>query len=166
MKNTSVYISTIALLGLFAGGSITILFIIVPFWHSLTPNELMLWFNHYGARVGITMLPMQIIPFILSIYAYISVRKRNEDGKGLWLWVNVSNIIILIMLLAYFLPINFQFVNQTMNPNEVPSELIRWEIIHIARTILTVLSAILAIIAYFKLVRNSIYINMKPSNIL
>src|SRR5690606_41747976 len=74
----------------------TTLFRSIPFWHSLNPNELMLWFNHYGARVGITMLPMQIIPFILSIYAYVSVRKRNEDGKGLWLWVNVSNIIILI----------------------------------------------------------------------
>lgn len=167
MKNTLVYISTIALLGLFAGGSITILFIIVPFWHSLPAEELMLWFHNYGARTGITMLPMQIIPFILSIYAYFSVRKRDEDGKGLWLWVNVTNIIILIMLLAYFLPINFQFVNQTMNPNEVPSELIRWEIIHIARTILTVLSTVLAIIAYFKLVKNChLNFNTKTSNIL
>ena len=163
MKGISLYITTIALLWLFAGGSITILFIIIPFWHSLTPNELLLWFNHYGVRVGITMLPMQVIPFILSICAYISVKKRNEDGKGLWLWVNVSNIIILIMLLAYFLPVNFQFVNQTMNPDEVPSELIRWEIIHIARTVLTGLSAVLAIIAYFKLVRNSIFINMNQA---
>lgn len=153
MKNLSLYITTIALLGLFAGGSITILFIIVPFWHSLPAEELMLWFHNYGARTGITMLPMQIIPFILSIYAYFSVRKRDEDGKGLWLWVNVTNIIVLIMLLAYFLPINFQFVNQTMNPTEVPSELIRWEIIHIARTILTVISTVLAIIAYFRLIR-------------
>lgn len=165
MKNISLYITTIALLGLFAGGSITILFIIVPFWHSLTPNELMIWFSQYGARVGITMLPMQIIPFILSIYTYISVRKKNEHGSNFWLLVNVSNIIILIMLLAYFLPINFQFVNQTMNPSEVPSELIRWEIIHIARTILTVLSTVLAIIAYFRLTRKFMFINMKPSNI-
>lgn len=166
MKNTLVYISTIALLGLFAGSSITILFIVIPFWHSLTPNELMLWFSHYGARVGVTMLPMEIVPLILSIFAYIAVKKRNEEGKGLWLWVNVSNIVVLMMLLVYFLPINFQFVTQTMDPNDVPKELIRWEIIHIARTILTVLSTVLAILAYFKFYRNFINTNMKSSSIL
>jgi hypothetical protein len=116
--------------------------------------------------VGITMLPMQITPLILSIWAYNLARKRNEEGKDLWFWVNVSNVIILIMFLAYYLPVNLQFVNQTMNPNDVPSELARWEIIHIARTTLAVLSTVLAIIAYFKLVRNFIYINMKPSHTL
>lgn len=166
MKNTSVYISTIALLGFFAGGNIIIWFIILPFWQSLPASELMQWFNNYGPRVGITMLPMQIIPLILSIWAYNLVRKRDIEGKGLWLWVNVSNVIILIMFLAYYLPVNLQFVNQTMNPNDVPSELVRWEIIHIARTILAVLSTVLAIIAYFKLVRNFIYINMTPSHTL
>jgi len=166
MKNTSVYISAIALLGLFAGGNIIIWFIILPFWQSLPANELMQWFSNYGPRVGITMLPMQIIPLILSIWAYNLTRKRDIEGKGLWLWVNVSNVVILIMFLAYYLPVNLQFVNQTMNPDDVPSELVRWEMIHIARTILAVLSTLLAIIAYFKLVRNFIYINMKPSHTL
>lgn len=155
MRNTSVYTTTIALLGLFSGGSITILFIVVPFWHSLLPQELMLWFTHYGAKVGITMLPMQIIPFILSIYSYFLAKKRNQEGQSLWVWVNVSNIIILIMLLAYYLPVNIQFVNQAMDPASVPAELIRWEQIHVARTILTVLSTVLGIVAYTKLVKNS-----------
>lgn len=154
-KNIAFYITTIALLGLFAGGSITILFIIVPFWYSLTPAELMLWFNHYGVRVGITMLPMEIVPLLLSIYAYFSLRKRNEGGKALWLWVNISNIIILVMFLAYFLPVNFQFLNQRMDPAEVSKELVRWELIHITRTILAVLSTVLAILAYSKLVKNT-----------
>lgn len=166
MKNTSVYISTIALLGLFTGGNIIIWFIVLPFWQSLPANELMQWFHNYGPRVGITMLPMQIIPLVLSIWAYNLVRKKDIEGKGLWLWVNVSNVTILIMFLVYYLPVNLQFVNQTMNPNVVSSELVRWEIIHIARTILAVLSTVLAIIAYFKLVRNFIYINMKPSHTL
>ncbi|MGO1242728.1 MAG: DUF1772 domain-containing protein [Sphingobacterium sp.] len=161
MKNTSVYISAITLLGLFAGGNIIIWFIVLPFWQSLPANELMQWFNNYGPRVGITMLPMQIIPLSLSIWVYNLALERNEESKGLWLWVNVSNIIILIMFLTYYLPVNLQFVNQTMNPDNVPSELMRWEIIHIARTILAVLSTALAIIAYFKLVRNFIYINIK-----
>lgn len=166
MKNTSVYLSTIALMGLFAGSGITILFIIVPFWHSLSSHELMQWFSNYGPRVGITMLPMQIIPLILSIWAYKLARKRNEEGKDLWLWVNVSNSMMLMMFLVYYLPVNLQFVNQTMHPSDVPSELVRWEIIHIVRVILSVLSTVLAIIAYFKLVRNLIYIKMETSNIL
>ena len=164
MKNTLVYISTIVLLALFAGGSITIMFVVVPFWHSLSPNELMLWFHNFGPRVGITMLPMQFVPFFLSIYLYILARKRKEESRGLWLWINASNIIILIMLLAYFLPVNFQFVNQTLNPDDVPSELIRWEVIHIARTIFTVLSTVLAICAYSKLVRSFVCVNVKTSS--
>lgn len=166
MKNPILYISTIALLGLFAGGSIIIWFIVLPFWQSLSADELMQWFNNYGPRIGITMLPMQIIPLVLSIWAYNLVRKKDIEGKSLWLWVNISNLIMLIMFLAYYLPVNLQFVNQTMNPKDVSSELVRWEIIHIARTLLAISSTVLAIIAYFKLVRNFIYINMEKNNIL
>ncbi|MDN3710409.1 hypothetical protein QW060_26685 [Myroides ceti] len=43
MKNTLFYNITIALSGLFAGGCITILFILVPFWKSCHQQNL--WFG-------------------------------------------------------------------------------------------------------------------------
>lgn len=154
MKKTStIQVITVALLGLFAGGCITVLCILLPFWHSLSPNELMQWFHNYGPIVAITMLPMQIIPFLLSLYIYFSLRKTKNKGKESWLWVNISNIIILLMLLAYFLPVNIEFVNQTMNPAFVPAELARWEMIHVARTALTVASVVFAVIGFLTLLK-------------
>lgn len=156
MKSTLVYIWSIALLALFAGGSITILFVLIPFWQSLQPEAVMEWFRNFGTRVGITMLPMQLIPLFMSVYAYFLAKKLKEEGKNLWIWAIVSHIIILIMLFAYYLPVNFSFVNKTMDPTNVPSELIRWEIIHIARTILSVLSTVLAILACSSHLKNYI----------
>lgn len=152
MKNISIQAWTIALLGLFAGGCITVMFILLPFWHSLSSSELMQWFHNYGPTIAATMLPMQIIPFLLSIYIYFSLRKNTGISKTLWLWVSISNTIILIMLLAYFLPINIELVNQSMNPANVPSELNRWETIHAARTALTIFSVATAVAAHSKLI--------------
>lgn len=156
MKNTLFYITTIALSGLFAGGCITILFVLVPFWQSLPARELMVWFSNNGPRVGITMLPMQILPLLFTVYAYILARKSKEKDKVIWFWANVSNAIILIMFLAYYLSVNLQFIDQTMSTDDVPFELVRWEMIHIARTILTILSTVLAIVAYFRYVEKGI----------
>lgn len=148
MKNVFIQPLTIALLGLFAGGCIAVLCILIPFWHSLSPSELMLWFHNYGPTVAVTMLPMQIIPLLLSIYIYFLLRKTSGSAKNMWLWVNTSNVVVLIMLLVYFVPVNIELVNQTMNPAIVPSELARWEAIHVARTALTVFSTALAVVAY------------------
>ncbi len=150
MKNTLFYNITIALSGLFAGGCITILFILVPFWKSLPPTELMVWFSHNGPYVGITMLPMQILPLLFTTYAYILARKNKEKSKEIWLYANISNGIILLMFVGYYLSVNLQFINQTMNPDDVAFELQRWEMIHFARTILAILSTVLAIVAYFR----------------
>lgn len=155
MKNIVIQTTTIALLGLFAGGCITVLFILLPFWHSLTPTELMQWFHNYGPTIAITMLPMQIIPFLLALYAYYAMIKAKNKSKDVWLWATISNIIILVMLLVYFLPVNLEFVNQTMNPSSVPTELARWEAIHAARTVLAVLSTVLGVVAFMRLAKNS-----------
>ena len=153
MKNITLQVATTMLLGLFAGGCIAVMFVIVPFWHSLSAGELMLWFHNYGPTVAITMLPMQIIPFLLSLYIYFSLRKNNSSDKSLWFWINISNILILLMLLAYFIPVNVEFVNQTMNLDKVPEELTRWGMIHAARTGLTVCSAVAAVAACATVIR-------------
>lgn len=124
-----------------------ILFILVPVWQSLAPKEVLDWFSNFGARVGITMVPMQVIPLILSMYAwYISA----GTVRLLWLMTNISNGIILLMLPVYFLPVNFSFVNSTISLDNVPSELVTWEIVHIIRTFLTILSVVFAVIAMLK----------------
>jgi uncharacterized membrane protein len=145
MKTANVYSWTIALLGLFAGGCITILFILVPFWFRLPPDNLMQWFTDFGPIVGITMLPMEVAPLLLSLVAYYKTRKSYPESRTMWIVVNLSNILILISFLVYFLPVNLSFVEHSIAPGAVAAELKRWQLIHIARTILSVLSIVLAI---------------------
>ncbi len=145
MKIAALYFFAIALLGLFAGGCITILFIIIPFWLRLPPENLMQWFTDYGARVGITMLPMEIAPLLLCLAAYFKVKKIHPESKRMWLIVNISNALVLAGFFIYFLPVNISFVTHSISSNEVNAELKRWELMHIARTILSVLSTAVAI---------------------
>jgi hypothetical protein len=145
MKTAALFSWTIALLGLFAGGCITILFILVPFWFTLPAQNLMQWFTDFGPIVGITMLPMEIAPLVLSLIAYFKTRKHDRESKSLWIIINLSNILILLSFFAYFLPVNLSFVQQSLPERDVPAELKRWELIHVARTILSVLSMVLAI---------------------
>ncbi|MDN3710410.1 hypothetical protein QW060_26690 [Myroides ceti] len=56
--------------------------------------------SHNGPHVGITMLPMQILPLLFTAYAYILARKNKEKSKEIWLYANISNGIILLMFLV------------------------------------------------------------------
>ena len=147
MKSFSIYIWTTALLGLFAGGAITVLFVLVPFWKSLEPTGVMDWFQNFGWQIGITMAPMEFIPFLFSIIAYFMARKANDTGKNLWLCVIISNVIILAMLPLYFIPVNLSFIRKTILPENVHAEMVRWEMVHIARTVFSVLSFVIGILA-------------------
>ena len=153
MKIFSIYIWTIAFLGLLAGAAIFILFVLLPSWQAMQPEAFMEWVKDFGGRIGFVMLPMEMIPLLLSIYIFFRTRKSNDAGKNLWLWVNVCNVIVLVMLFAYFIPINLSFINKTMLPENVPAELKRWQMIHTARTIFIVLSLVLAIAAVSKAVK-------------
>jgi hypothetical protein len=147
MKNSSLCIWTTAFLSILAGGAILILFILVPFWQTLSPDAFMEWVKNFGNRLGFTMLPMEMIPFLLSIAAYFVAKKANDGGKNLWLGVMVCNVIVLAMLLIYFIPVNLSFINKTIAPENVPGELVKWKMIHTARTIFIVLSMVLGILA-------------------
>ncbi len=83
MKTAALYTWTVALLGLFAGGCITILFILVPFWFTLPPQNLMQWFTDFGPTVGFTMLPMEIAPLLLSVIAYYKTQKVYRESRTL-----------------------------------------------------------------------------------
>jgi hypothetical protein len=161
MKRIVVYILTIAVLALFAGGAIIVLFILLPFWQSLEPHSLMEWFQNFGGITGITMMPMEIISLLFSMYSYLLAKKSKEEGKNLWLLVNASNILILVLFFIYFLPINISFAKETINPNTIAAELVRWKIIHAGRTVLTLVSTALAIVAFLKMYRNIVLIKQR-----
>lgn len=157
MKNISLYLWTTALLALFAGGAIFILFILIPYWQTLQSIELIHFFQDFGGRVAAVMLLMEVFSLVLSVFAFTAARKNNETEKKLWLVVNISNALILLTLFLYFIPVNLSFINGTISRDAVPAELVRWKIVHGIRTALTMLSAAVAILAVAKLVKRTVH---------
>jgi len=139
MRTPLLFTLTLAMLALFTGGCVTILFIVVPFWYTLSPTEFMDWFTAFGPRIGITMLPMEVIPLVLSMICFFHAQKNGFPTKG-WIVVCAANILMMLSFFIYFLPVNLSFLNHTINVNEVGEELARWEAIHTGRTILAVVS--------------------------
>ncbi|HET6991408.1 MAG TPA: hypothetical protein VFJ43_08800 [Bacteroidia bacterium] len=154
MKNFSLQLWTIALLGLFSGGAIVILLILVPSWQTMQPDAFMDWVGNFGSRLGFTMVPMEMIPFLLSIICFFVARKNNQAGKNLWLAIIISNVIILAMLFVYFIPVNLSFIHKTFPSENVADELMKWKMIHAARTALTVMNFVLGIFAVKKSLKN------------
>lgn len=138
---TTVSILAVALLSLFAGGAINILFILIPFWKTLEPASVMKWFNDFGGTIGITMMPVEITSLLISIYAFILARKTNSSSEKSWLLINISNIFVLAIFFIYFLPVNLRFLHNTMPPQNVSAELLRWQYMHIIRTVFILFSA-------------------------
>jgi hypothetical protein len=150
MKKFSLQLWTVALLGLFSGGAVVILLILVPSWQEMQPDAFMEWVGNFGSRLGFTMVPMEMIPFVLSIVCFFIARKNNQAGKKFWLAIIISNVVILAMLIVYFIPVNLSFIHKTFPAEKVADELVKWKMIHAARTALTVINFVLGIFAVKK----------------
>jgi hypothetical protein len=147
MNNRLLCSITSSLLALFAGGSITILFILIPFWKTLAPAGVDDWFRNFGSSIGLTMMSLELLPFLFSILTFARVKGEGERQRALWLGVNILNLLVLLLFFVYFLPVNLSFIKDTIAPEAMPKELVRWQVIHAFRTLLAVLSAAFSIAA-------------------
>jgi hypothetical protein len=148
MKHFLLKLWTIVFLSLFAGAAIFVLFVMVPAWKYMDPEEVMNWFKNLGSTIGLVMMPMEIIPLILSGVLFMKLRRENSRASHMWMWVNCLNVAVLISFFVYFLPVNMQFINGTMAAQAIPAELDTWKMVHALRTIAIVLSVIIAIRAF------------------
>ena len=125
---------------LFTGGCIVILFVLVPFWQQSPAEDFLSWFSTYSTNIAMTMLPLEVIPLILStVICYVAFRQK-EDNRKWWLYNLLSNIAILLLFFVYFMPANSSMSLGTITIEQVANEIAKWEKYHIARTALTALS--------------------------
>jgi hypothetical protein len=135
------YAFTATALALFTLGCLVILFAFVPRWQQQPPAEFIQWFGQHGKTIGAVMLPLEMIPFVLSLRALVKSRAaRNTTGP--WVCVNLCNAAILALFVFYFLPVNGAFMNGAMPLPEVPEALHDWQRFHVIRTILSALAVL------------------------
>ncbi|RXM53491.1 MULTISPECIES: anthrone oxygenase family protein [unclassified Chryseobacterium] len=151
MKKDS-YLPILSLIthSLFVGGCSVILFVLVPFWQKITAEEFLVWFSSNSKSVGLTMLPLEAIPLLISISTYIIAYKQKLNTKNLWFYNLLCNVVILIMFFLYFMPANTAMASKTIPIEHVAQELKRWELLHILRTLLAILSILFCGIAIKK----------------
>jgi hypothetical protein len=141
-NNSSLSMVSLSLLSSFAGGCLIVLFVLVPFWQNSTAEIFLTWFAANSSAVGLTMLPMEVLPLITSAVLYFVARKQKKSNQNLWLLTNICNIIILAMFIVYFLPTNTAMASGTFSADKVSAELQQWKTMHIVRTILSALSVV------------------------
>ena len=135
------YAVTVMALALFALGCLVILFVFVPKWQQQPPVEFLQWFAQNGKTIGVIMLPLEMIPLVLSVAALIKSRAVRRT-MGPWLLVNLCNVAILALFVFYFLPVNRAFMAGSMPLLEVPAALREWQHFHSIRTVLAGLAVL------------------------
>lgn len=135
---------------LFTGGCFLILFVLVPFWQQSSAENFLSWFSVNSSNIAITMLPLEVIPLLLSVITY-SITFKNKDNSRKWWFFNLlSNIAILLLFFVYFMPANSSMHSGTIAIENVANELVKWEKYHIVRTFLTILSILFCIVGIKK----------------
>lgn len=146
-SNFNLYTVTAIALSVFAGGCLVVLLGFVPMWKQLQPAEFLQWFSENGKTIGVIMLPLEMIPFTLSVRSYLKLRKTQGSSRTMLLLANICNMIILAMFFMYFLPVNASFLDGSMPFEKVSEALNNWQYFHLNRTILSILAAIFGILA-------------------
>ena len=151
MKRVLPFIAIISIAA-FAGNMINIGLSYGVHWKSLKSIEFMevfaIDFPLLLAPTAATLLPAFISTLILFF-----ISKKNSSTKKYWFYSLMSLLVINVITVAYFLPLNLDFVNQKIVPLEVEGKLNSWLIFHWLRIILAICSAVFAIKALKKIIK-------------
>lgn len=147
MRNLAIL--TIIALGAFTGNMINIGLSYGIHWLSLEPVAFMETFaTDFPLLLGptaVTLLPA----FLGTVFLYFASKKGSSSRK-LWLYTLIGLLIINIQTTTYHLPLNLDFVSQSIELDKVSGKLSTWMVFHWVRVILAVISCVLAILAFEK----------------
>jgi hypothetical protein len=147
---------------LFAVACLVILIDFVPMWQNLSPSTFLQWFADHGKDVGKVMLPLEIMPLMLSLNCYIRSAKQHDPIMKKLFSTCICNFVILAMFFLYFLPLNSSFMNQSLHIAEVRQALADWQFFHVIRTIIAFIAAMFSLLSVMP-VRQSIVIRQKTA---
>jgi hypothetical protein len=128
-------------LTLFAAGCLIILWVFVPMWQQAAPAEFLNWLSRNGKKVGAVMLPLEMAPLFLSLFAYVKAKRQNQPFSSWLAAINILNLCMISLFFLYFLPVNARLMDGTIALNKVGDTLLSWKTLHLVRTGLAMVAA-------------------------
>jgi hypothetical protein len=125
-------------LSLFSGAFLFIAFVIVGFWRSLTPDIFLSWMNDNFYRFPTLMVPLNVIALLLTIAAFGTTWKSRPSSRIL---LGLSAICIFACTITYpiyFAGANAEFLNRSIELQQISKAIDTWATWHWVRTGLTI----------------------------
>jgi hypothetical protein len=144
---------TLVSISAFTGSCFIIAFVLIPFWKTMSPLEVVNWFATWSPRIGSTMLLMEGFGIIFSIFTYKHFLKHQATARLQWLIsmisLSLSFIISLsfILFFLYFSALNIARAHGDLQVATVSSELKLWEYSHLLRMFFSGLALIAGLIS-------------------
>ncbi len=131
----------------FAGNMINIGLSYGFHWKSLEPTPFM---ETFAIDFPLLLAPTAatLLPAMISVLFLFFLSKKKTLVRTYWLYTLIFLVIINVFTAAYFLPLNLDFVDQSVTPERVEGKLNSWVVFHWLRIVLAILAVIYAIKAF------------------
>ncbi|RNC85104.1 MAG: hypothetical protein ED556_11095 [Winogradskyella sp.] len=143
MKKVISFIAIIAIAA-FTGNMINIGLSYGIQWKSLEPISFM---ESFATDFTLLLLPTAttLLPAFISTMLVFFMSQRKSLTKKYWLYALFSLLLISVFTVAYFLPLNIDFINQKITIGEVAGKLNSWLFFHWLRVAVAILAGIFAL---------------------
>jgi Domain of unknown function (DUF1772) len=129
---------SIVSLSLFSGAFLFIAFVIVGFWQSLAPEVFLNWMNNNFYRFPALMVPLNMVALLLTIATFVTAwRSRPNSRVPLGLSV-VCIFACTVTYPIYFAGANAEFLNRSIELQQISKAIDTWATWHWVRTSLTI----------------------------
>jgi Domain of unknown function (DUF1772) len=131
-------------LSLFSGAFLFIAFVIVGFWQSLAPAVFLGWMNDNFYRFPALMVPLNMVALLLTIAAFGTEWKSRPSSR---IPLGLSAICIFACTITYpiyFVGANAEFLNRSIELQQISKAIDTWATWHWVRTGLTIAALIFA----------------------
>ncbi len=142
MKKILAYIAIIGI-SAFAGNMINIGLSYGIHWKGLAPLEFM---ESFGIDFPLLLYPTAatLLPaFIATVWVYFSSEKGTQ-AKRYWLIALIALLVINVQTVAYHLPLNLAFMDQSVEISKVSGKLSSWLFFHWVRVGVALIAAVFA----------------------
>ena len=145
MRNLAIL--TIIAIAAFTGNMINIGLSYAIHWLSLEPVAFMQTFaTDFPLLLGPTA--MTLLPAFLGTTLLYFRSKKKSTSRRLWQYTLIGLLIINIQTAVYHLPLNLDFVAQSIALDKVQGKLSTWIVFHWVRVLLAMITSVFAIQAF------------------
>jgi hypothetical protein len=121
-------------LGVFAGVNVLEAGVLVPWWHSLPPEEFLAWYRRNDRRLIGFFGPLTVVTALLAVVGAVAAVGTGRPGRGASVAAAALMLVCVVLFPLWFQKVNARFAAGTIPADEVPAALARWGARHLVRT--------------------------------